>query len=80
VKNPSSLITFTFADRKLTTLSEIDRFRNLTELDVKGNLLHQEVPQLMKLPFLKKLNLSGNQITQLWALPHTLEILNIGQN
>jgi hypothetical protein len=43
VKNPSSLITFTFADRKLTTLAEIERFRNLTELDVKGNLLQQEL-------------------------------------
>ena len=39
VKNPSNLITFRFVNRKVTHLKEIGRFRNLTELDVNGNLL-----------------------------------------
>ena len=38
------------------------------------------MPELLNLPFLKKLNLSGNQITEMWSLPKTLEILNIGYN
>lgn len=80
VKNPSSLITFRFVNRKVTHLNEIGRFRNLTELDVNGNLLQSRVPELLNLPFLKKLNLSGNQITEMWSLPKTLEILNISYN
>ena len=80
VKNPSNLITFRFVNRKVTHLNDIARFRNLTELDVNGNLLQSEVPELMKLPFLKKLNLSGNQISEMWGLPKTLEILNISYN
>jgi Leucine-rich repeat (LRR) protein len=60
VKNPQSLITFRFANRNVNQLDEIYRFRNLTELDVDGNQLTQEVPALMKLPFLKKLNLANN--------------------
>ena len=80
VKNPSNLISFRFVNRKVTHLKEIGRFRNLTELDVNGNLLQQSVPELLNLPFLKKLNLSGNQITEMWSLPKTLEILNISYN
>ena len=38
------------------------------------------MPELLNLPFLKKLNLSGNQIKEMWSLPKTLEILNIGYN
>ena len=64
----------------MTHLNDIGRFRNLTELDVNGNLLKQEVPELQKLPFLKKLNLAGNQISDMWPLPQTLEILNISYN
>lgn len=60
VKNPQSLITFRFVNRKVSNLNEIERFRNLTELDVSGNLLQTEVPELTKLPFLKKLNIAGN--------------------
>ena len=61
-------------------MKEIGRFRNLTELDVNGNLLQSSVPELLNLSFLKKLNLSGNQITEMWNLPKTLEILNISYN
>lgn len=61
-------------------MKDIGRFRNLTELDVNGNLLQSEVPELINLPFLKKLNLSGNQIREMWALPKTLEILNLSYN
>jgi len=46
VKNPSLLISFRFVNRGVTRLDEIEKFRNLTELDVTGNLLQQEVPEL----------------------------------
>jgi hypothetical protein len=39
VKNPQSLITFRFVNRSAIQLDEIERFRNLTELDVNGNQL-----------------------------------------
>ena len=64
----------------MTHLNEISRFRNLTELDVNGNLLQSSVPELCNLHFLKKLNLSSNQITEMWSLPKTLEILNLSFN
>lgn len=67
-------------NRNASTLCEIERFRNLTELDVSGNNLVNEVKELMRLPFLKKLNLASNSISKLWALPHTIEILNLSQN
>jgi Leucine-rich repeat (LRR) protein len=80
VKNPPSLITFRFVNRGVTTLEEIQKFRNLTELDVSGNQLRFEVPELKRLTFLKKLSIAKNQIEQMWALPTTLEFLNISQN
>ena len=49
-------------------------------MDVNGNLLQNSVPELSNLLFLKKLNLSGNQITEMWDLPKTLEILNLSYN
>ena len=67
-------------NRRATSLAEIERFRNLTELDVSGNNLTHEVMELKKLPFLKKLNLAYNQISTLWALPRTLEVLNLSHN
>ena len=39
VKNPQFLISFRFTDRRITHLKEIHLFKNLTELDVSGNLL-----------------------------------------
>lgn len=52
----------------------------MTELDVSGNLLSEEVTELKKLTFLKKLSISNNQIKEMWELPSTLEFLNISQN
>lgn len=60
VKNPPSLITFRFVSRGVTELSEIQKFRNLTELDVSGNKLTSEVKELHRLSFLKKLSISNN--------------------
>jgi Leucine-rich repeat (LRR) protein len=71
------MITFRFTDRKLCKLTDITRFRNLTELDVSGNLLTEEVPELLQLPYLKKLCIANNQISELWPLPSTLEILDL---
>lgn len=67
-------------NRKVTHLNEISKFRNLTELDVDGNLLQNEVPELRKLAFLKKLSLASNQITEMWHFPQTLELLNLSGN
>jgi internalin A len=67
-------------NRGVTTLDEIQKFRNLTELDVSGNQLRLEVPELKRLTFLKKLSIANNQIEKMWALPTTLEFLNISQN
>jgi Leucine-rich repeat (LRR) protein len=44
-------------------------FKNLNELDISGNQLTMEIPDLKQLQFLKKLNLSNNQITVLYQLP-----------
>lgn len=74
------MITFRFVNRGVENLSEIRKFRNLTDLDLSGNLLRQEVPELMKLTFLKKLSIAGNKIEQMWKLPPTLEFLNISHN
>ncbi len=52
----------------------------MSELDISGNLLQEEVAGLRQLAFLKKLNLANNQIPQMWKLPHTLEILNMSYN
>ena len=52
----------------------------MSELDISGNLLTEEIPELKVLQFLKKLNLSNNQIVTLYPLPHNLEILNLSYN
>ena len=39
VKNPQKLMSFRFVNRKATKISEISLFKNLTELDLSGNLL-----------------------------------------
>lgn len=80
VKNPSLLISFRFVNRGIESLSEISKFRNLTELDLSGNMLRKEVPELRKLAFLKKLSIAGNKIEEMWPLPTTLEFLNISHN
>jgi Leucine-rich repeat (LRR) protein len=80
VKNPQLLITFRFVNRAVESVSEISRFRNLTELDLSGNLLRSEIPELMKLTFLKKLSIVSNRIERMWRLPSTLELLNISSN
>lgn len=39
VKNPSMFISWRFCDKKLTDLKDIGQFKNLTDLDISGNLL-----------------------------------------
>lgn len=63
-----------------SNLAEISKFRNLTELDLSGNLLKTGVPELSKLLFLKKLSIANNQIETMWSLPNTLESLNMADN
>jgi Leucine-rich repeat (LRR) protein len=43
VKNPSMFIQWRFSDRKLTDLNGIGQFKNLTDLDISGNLLQSEI-------------------------------------
>ncbi|CDW72911.1 UNKNOWN [Stylonychia lemnae] len=80
VKNPSMFISWRFCDRKLTDLKDIGQFKNLAELDISGNLLQNDISELRQLQFLRKLNLSQNQIHELYPLPINLEILNISSN
>ena len=49
-------------------------------MDVSGNTLDRSVPELFSLKFLKKLNLSNNQITEVWALPTQIENLSLAYN
>lgn len=46
VKNPSMFIQWRFSDRKLTELKDIGQFKNLTDLDISGNLLQTEIKEL----------------------------------
>jgi len=39
VKKPNLLMSFKFMNRQVTNLDLIGQFKNLTELDVSGNLL-----------------------------------------
>lgn len=80
MKNPQNETYFSFANKKVTKLAEINLFKNLQELDVSGNLLQSPVKELLTLKFLQRLNLSNNHISEMWALPQSLEILNVSYN
>lgn len=80
ITNPSALVSFQFACRGLASLSGIERFKNLAELDVSGNSLVEAVKEIFALKFLKKLNASNNSIEEMWELPSTLEQLNLSHN
>jgi len=41
VKNPQKLMSFRFVNRKATQIKEISLFKNLTELDLSGNMLQE---------------------------------------
>jgi len=69
VKNPQIFIQFRFNDRKATEINDIRLFKNLTQLDISGNLLAQEIKELNELVFLRKLNISNNTITEMYMLP-----------
>jgi len=73
-------MTFRFANRKATKISDIGLFKNLQELDLSGNLLKEQVQDLFALNFLKRLNLSNNSIEHPWAVPPSIEILNLSYN
>ena len=51
-----------------------------TELDLSGNCIEGEIKELNSLKYLRKLSLSSNHISELWALPQTLEYLNLSCN
>ena len=42
--------------------------------------MRQEVVELKKLAFLRKLSIANNKIEKMWSLPSTLEFVNISQN
>ena len=62
-------MTFRFVNKKATEIGELAQFKNLQELDLSGNLLKEEVRELSCLNFLKRLNLSNNQIEEAWTVP-----------
>ena len=49
VNNPQYFISLRFSNRKVTELRGINRFKNLSELDISGNLLTEEIPELKTL-------------------------------
>lgn len=73
-------MSFRFVNQKATKLTEISSFKNLQELDLSGNLLQEQVKELQRLNFLKRLSLSNNKITEMWELPQSLEIVNLSCN
>ena len=64
----------------MSEVKELRAFKNLTQLDLSGNLLTKEVPELKELQFLKKLNLSNNQIEELYDVSPSVEVLNLSYN
>lgn len=80
VSNPQYFISLRFSDRKVTELKGLNLFKNLSELDISGNNLTEEIPELKQLQFLKKLNLANNQLTTLHHVSSNLEILNLSYN
>jgi hypothetical protein len=46
VTQPGETINLRFSDRKAVDLNGINRFKSLKELDVSGNLLTQDIPEL----------------------------------
>jgi Leucine-rich repeat (LRR) protein len=46
VNNPQYFISLRFSDRKINDLKGIYKFKNLSELDISGNLLTEEIPEL----------------------------------
>ncbi|OMJ91027.1 hypothetical protein SteCoe_6489 [Stentor coeruleus] len=80
VKNPSALVSLQLCNKEKKNLIGIEKFKNLAELDISGNYLINHVPELASLKFLKKLNLSNNQITEVWPIPSQCENLSLSYN
>ncbi|OMJ95668.1 hypothetical protein SteCoe_918 [Stentor coeruleus] len=79
-KNPASLVSLSLCNQNLQETSGIQKFKNLTEIDLSGNFLKNPVNEIFNLKYLKKINLSNNEIVNIWPLPTCLEILNLSGN
>ena len=80
ITNPSALVTLSYSGRNASSIPEISRFKNLTELDLSENELTEPVPELQLLKFLRRLNIGKNGIHSAWELPKSIEHLNISYN
>ncbi|OMJ91099.1 hypothetical protein SteCoe_6464 [Stentor coeruleus] len=80
IDKPSALMTLVFTYKSKTSLAGLEKFKNLIELDLTGNRLFNPVFEITQLKFLKKLNVSKNNISSLWDLPKSLEKLVISAN
>lgn len=85
IEKPSAQLSIIFANKDKSSLPGLEKFKNLVKdiqiaLDISGNRLDCPVRELLSLKLLRKLNLSNNNITNLWDLPHSIEQLNISQN
>lgn len=85
VEKPSTLVSLTFINRGKSSLTGLEKFKNLVkiiqiDLDLSGNTLSSQVTSMLELKFLKKLNLARNSISFIWELPKSLEQLNLSEN
>jgi len=85
IEKPSTLVSLTFINRGKSSLTGLEKFKNLVktiqiDLDLSGNTLSSQVSSMLELKFLKKLNLSRNSISVIWELPKSLEQLNLSEN
>lgn len=85
MEKPLSLISLQYTNKSENSLPDLARFKNLvfsiqTQLDLSGNVLRKPVPELFALKFLRQLSLADNQLDSLWALPNSIEHLNVSFN
>jgi hypothetical protein len=79
IPTPSALVTLAWTHRAAAALPGLRAFKNLTDLDLTGNLL-TTLPELQQLRYLRKLSLSANNLERLWPFPPSLEHLCLADN
>jgi len=83
LSSPLSIINVDLSYKGLTNLDDIKKNKNLIEIDVTGNDLGKEdeaLTPLLSMPFLKKVNLSDNNLTYCPNMPKSMETLILMSN
>lgn len=79
IPTPSALVTLAWTHRAAAALPSLRAFKNVTDLDLTGNLLNT-LPEIQQLRYLRKLSLSANNLERLWPFPPSLEHLCLSDN